>query len=386
MPQKSTVSLNPDVLKWLRESSGVSPEEASTYLGVSVDLVLQWERGEGDPTFSQIKEMARVYKRPSAAFFLPKAVRDRPLPSDFRSFSHVPPPLTKKTLLAIRKARDLQAISSVLMENVDIKTGADVVKASLLNDTTKIAHIERNKIGISLDEQFQWKSEYEAFNRWRESIEHRKISVFQFPMEEIRGLSLTDTLPYAILINSSDLIAARIFTLLHEYAHMLLHKPALCTPENPIRAGRGQDIERWCNNFAGAFLLPSEEIKQDFERFGIANYGRIAKKYRVSYSAVLTRLLVLELITWNLYESERNKLKQKEREKEQKQLEKELQKSEEETNDRAGGENLVRRASRERGETFVSLVRENSHKGFITHSDVLDYLNVKIEHLKELQI
>jgi len=210
-------------------------------------------------------------------------------------------------------------------------------------------------------------------------------------IEEIRGLSLTDALPYTILINSSDSINARIFTLLHEYAHILLHKPALCTPENQAKVGRGQNFERWCNNFAGAFLLPSEGIEQDFEQFGIARYGRIAGKYKVSRSAALTRLLVLELIPRSLYESEQNELKQQELEREQKRLEKERLKKEQKeqvegASDRSGGINPVQRASGERGETFVSLVRENLYRGFITHSDALDYLNVKIKHLKELQM
>lgn len=387
MTKKSPhIDVEPEVLKWLRKSSGWTIDDVSKHLHVSTQLVSYWETGARQPTFNQIKNLARAYKRPSAAFFLAEPFEERPLPSDFRSFSNVPSPPTKKTLRVIRKARDLQSISSELMENLDIDINVEVSRWSVLDDVEKIARIERNDVEIPLDEQFRWKSGYEAFNRWREVIELKKIAVFQFPMEEIRGLSLTDVSPSTILVNSKDSIEARIFTLLHEYAHVLLHEPALCTPENPIVIGRGQDFERWCNNFAGEFLMPPEQIKQDFEQFGIANYGQIARKYRVSLSAILTRLLVRGLISRDLYESELNTLRQKELKEEQSKLEKKVQEPEEVSDDRGGGESLARRASRERGKTFISLVRENTHQGLITHSDALDYLNVKIKHLKELQI
>jgi Zn-dependent peptidase ImmA (M78 family) len=47
-------------------------------------------------------------------------------------------------------------------------------------------------------------------------------------MDDLRGFTLMDSKPFAIVLNNSDAIQARIFTLLHEYAH--LFHPTLAIP------------------------------------------------------------------------------------------------------------------------------------------------------------
>jgi Zn-dependent peptidase ImmA (M78 family) len=102
---------------------------------------------------------------------------------------------------------------------------------------------------------------------------------------------------------------------------------------------------------------------------GIKRYKNIANHYKVSYSSLLTRLVTLRLISPGQYQSEISQLKQREAE------------LEEQTG--GGGESLAKRARREKGDTFISLVLENSTQGHITHNDALDYLGVKAENLQE---
>jgi len=53
MPKRSpNVNVNPDVLLWLRESSGLAPEDVSKHLDVTADVVLRWERGIESPTLN----------------------------------------------------------------------------------------------------------------------------------------------------------------------------------------------------------------------------------------------------------------------------------------------------------------------------------------------
>ncbi|NLM28825.1 MAG: ImmA/IrrE family metallo-endopeptidase [Methanomicrobiales archaeon] len=366
------VNVNPSVMRWLRESSGWSLEDVSNHLHVPTDQILQWEQGGRLPTLSEVERLARAYRRPLAAFFLAEPEEERPMPRDFRRLSVGAHALTKKTLLAIRKARNLQAISADLMDNLDLTTEADVAGARLTDDPEEVAEEERRRIGIAVHEQQSWKSAYEGFRAWRDAIEEKNIRVFQFPMtlEELRGCVLMDSTPYAILLNSSDIIQARMFTLLHEYGHILLHEPALCTPDNPVIGETHEArVENWCNRFAGAILMPPGDITEDFIRYGIDDVGRIANRYRVSLSTTLTRLVTLKLITQEQYQAEMRKLKVSRTEP---------------TNQGGGGESSAVKAQRERGEEFVSLVLENARRGYITHNEALDYLGIKVKHLREL--
>ena len=94
----------------------------------------------------------------------------------------------------------------------------------------------RAAIGIDLEEQIAWPSVWQALKHWRAAVEAQHAYVFQLkmPIEEARGFSLLEQRCPAIVLNQSDAPAARIFTLFHEYAHLLLAKPGLCTPEAMI--------------------------------------------------------------------------------------------------------------------------------------------------------
>lgn len=371
MSNKSpNISVKPDVLKWLRESSGWTTNEVSKHLNITEEWVNKWETGDENPTFNEIKKLSDAYKRPLAAFFLPDPAKEPSLPQDFRRLPGTAKPFSRKTLRAIHKAMNLQDIGRELLENLNLDMEPDVSNVNLKNNPEKVGYEERHKLGVSIDDQFKWKDSYEAFKTWRSYIEQKNILVFQFPMEleELRGFTLLDSPPYAIVINSSDIVDARIFTLIHEYGHILLHESALCTPETPLNDGsHGAFVERWCNQFAGAFLLPTDDIKASFNQWGLSEYHRIASRYKVSLSAILTRLVNLNLITFNKYNEEMGKLSAT--------VHKEHGGS---------GEPSNKRALRTMGDAFISLVLENSHRGFITNSDALNYLGIKTVHLREL--
>lgn len=368
----------PDVLKWLRESSGYSPEELSERTKISVNNISKWERGISQPTYNDIVKMAEAYKRPTAAFLLPHPIQERPLPHDFRRLPGEHKGFTIKTLRAIRKAQHTQKISKELIENLNLNINPDIKPVDLRDSPDNIAQRERVQLNLTIEDQIHWNSDYEAFKRLRNVIQSKNIMVFQFGMDvdELRGFTLLDIKPYTIIINARDNIRARIFTLMHEYGHVLLEEPAFCNPEDPtIIDSHGAGVERWCNRFAGAFLLPPEVISKEFEEYGLSRYRTIANKYKVSYSMVLTRLASLKLINDEQRLSELNILKQKE-----------AQKKKEAEEDELSGprQTSADRTRREMGEEFVSLVINNSNRGLITYSDALGYLNVKTRHMEDL--
>ena len=372
------IPVNPEVFRWLRESSGWTYGDISDKLEVSVNQVEDWEKGKKSPTIDNLKVLAKEYKRPLAAFLLSNPGEKQTLPTDYRKLPDGSYSLSKKSLFAIRKARNMQTESSELMENLHQSVEPDVEFVSLKDDPELVSSNEREKMNITLEVQRKWRSPYDAFNSLREIIEHQNILVFQLSadLDDFRGFTLMDTRPFAIVVNSSDIIQARLFSLLHEYAHILLNKPAMCIPhEGEIGiAGKGERerTEAWCNRFAASFLLPTNVIEADFSTFGMENYGKIAGRYKVSLSTTLTRLVSLGLISQKEYRFEINKLQAAE------------SNGEDESKNGGMGETSATKARREKGDSFVSLVLENSQAGYITSSEALNYLDVKTRHMKEL--
>ena len=113
-----------------------------------------------------------------------------------------------------------------------------------------------------------------------------------------------------------------IFTLAHELGHYLLNIEELDKIEleqfNPGSTSPTIDkIERWCNDFAFAFLLDSEKFNllrscaRSIVHEGIAQEQlvEIGKGHHISRSALLTGLLRCKDISWQEYNILQNKLK-----------------------------------------------------------------------------
>jgi Zn-dependent peptidase ImmA (M78 family) len=359
---------------------GLEPTDVSKELGVQPDIIDRWEKGYKQPTFDNILKLAEIYKRPVSAFYLPQPMEEQSLPKDYRGFSLKKSKIPPNDRYLIRKTQYLQEIANELLDELKEDQNPHVNNVFLTDNWEDVARYERTSSGVTPEKQKSWKDHYEAFRTWKKFIESKNIMVFQFSFEErnIRGFVLKGMKPYVIVLNSTskEHISARIFTLLHEYAHILLQesKSALCYPgDRPVLSKTKEtEMERWCDNFAGCFLMPRDPFLSNFS--SQLNYEHIrwlSNKYRVSKLAVLTRLFVLDEIKWPEYEAQRDIINQKEFKTEETQG--------------GGRKEPVKTAIRERGGKFCSIVLESNNKNIITTSDALEYLDLKLSNFNDLK-
>jgi Zn-dependent peptidase ImmA (M78 family) len=374
------VNVKPSVLRWLRESAVLGVEDIARRLGTSETAVQAWESGDRRPTLRTLEELSVFLKRPLAAFLLPQRPSEPPLPTDFRSLPGKGKlPMGRATRLAIREARRMQTVASDLTAQLGSPPRARIRKITLQTDPTAIAEVERTRLGIDLDEQAGWASAHAAFSQWRRAVEQLSVLVFQLPMpvQEARGFSLTDGGLPAIVVNSSDAITARIFTLFHEYAHLLLDAAGVCLPhEGAEDDGR---VEKFCNHFAGALLVPKAALLADERAKLIARAAsvadtdleQLAARFKVSKQVVWRRLQVCGLISTARYQAKLHRW--------QRQLPGAPRKKP------SFGVSPARRCVGQKGRLFTSAVLEAKERDLITYSDVADYLSVRVKHLDGVQ-
>lgn len=382
MPRKTLrVSVNPAVLKWARESSGVGIEEVAKRVRTSVETVARWESGERQPTLRILEELAAFYKRPLAIFFLPEPPQEPPLPHDFRVLPGKESlPLSKETRLAIREARRLQTIAMELMKEMEREVKVEIGKTTLKANPEEVAANERKRFGISIEEQLGWRDRYMAFHKWRQAIERLNVLVFQLrmPLEEARGFSLLDGKLPVIVVNAYDAIYARIFTLFHEYAHLLLGTSGVCLP-NEGSVAEAIEVESFCNHFAGAFLVPkdtllkNEQVRALAQAIAVSDQAieQIATHFKVSKHVIWRRMQLADLIPLEKYKT---KFEEWEKEAARKGQGK-----------RFFGVPPSKRCIQEKGPRFTSLVLEAKDRDLITYSDVADYLSIRVKHLEKVQ-
>ncbi|NYZ78671.1 ImmA/IrrE family metallo-endopeptidase [Candidatus Micrarchaeota archaeon] len=377
MSKSFEVNVKPSVLQWLRASSGWTPDEVSTKIGVQETTYQDIERGERKLTFKQIEVLAKAFRRPVAAFLLPAPSQEPSLPEDFRLIPSEKKEFSRKMRRVFRRARWLQELSGELMGNLNLNIEPNIAKASLSANPVELASSERLDSGITLEIQMKWKNSYEAFAAWRDYLEKKNIRTFQIsmPIDEARGFTLTDKKPHLVVVNTADDINARIFTLFHEYGHILLSETSVCIPEFELSKDSTNIrlVESWCNRFAAEFILP-KEIKQSLandENRG--NLGKLLNKYsshlKVSKYALLVKMREFGLVK----DAELTDFVKKVRI----------------ANVKKGGSGRgltqLQRCKQERGENYVSMVLENLDRGFINTRDALDYLSIRMKYLDSLR-
>jgi Zn-dependent peptidase ImmA (M78 family) len=386
------VVIAPDVFQWLCNSSGYSFTDISRKIDVSERIVKLWCDGSQKPVIplTKVEQLSEMFKRPLAAFLLTHPPAEPALPRDFRRHPDSDKGYSKDLLLVIRKARRIQEIRHELTGNLHLPFGSPLVVRSLKDDPEKVAIFERGRSGIRFFGDAPGMTPVRAFETWRAWFESQNIPVLKVKIgdDDVRGFSLADGDPYIIVVNSADAERARLFTLFHEYAHLLLGMPVICNQgEDDLE--EYADVERWCNHFAGAFLAPRKEIEDDpviRQSLKTGNFlraaGSIKKHYLISKEAGLMRLLTLRKISFDQYHRGRDQLRAEyaQREAEKKQMEKAVEEEE-----GGFGVPLDKKCVAEKGAGYVSLVMENVKRGYISNSDALDYLDVKLRHLEKFQ-
>ena len=370
------VEVEPKVLQWAIGTSGWTQPEIVKKLKINPSTFQHWLTGETHPSLRQLEALSKTVKRPLAAFFLSQPPDEPPLPKDYRQLPEKDGKFDKKTILAIRRARRLQNISKELAENLNVPLQPVVSYAKQSDNPKKLGERYRKEFGLTVETQKKMKTSYELFSFLRDVLEKKNILIFQIPMllEDARGFTLVDTSPEVVVINSKDQIEARVFTLLHELGHVLLHESGVSMPERTLFIQRVTPVEKWCNEFASAFLLPESITNADFTEYkdtltDTLTLTKLSRRYKVSKSMLLYNMFKLRCISQKKYDSVLNRYQP------------EIVKRK-----TAGfaAASADKRCIQEKGEKFVSLVASNLEQGLITYSDALDFLSLKSNTLEKV--
>jgi Zn-dependent peptidase ImmA (M78 family)/DNA-binding XRE family transcriptional regulator len=382
MPQASfSVDVNPKVLQWARETSGLTTSYVAERLGISEHTLHQWEAGRKSPPWQTLRKLATYYQRPLAALLLAESPHDPEVPPDFRTLPSNRRELSSRTLLAIRTARWLQSRAIEMRRDLHMKRLFPAKRIQLSQKPEKVAGEYRKTLGIKFAEQAEWKTRHEAYGHWRESLEDYGIVVFQFPfpVDEVRGFSLFDPVCPVIVVNESDDPLARVFTLIHEYGHLLLQKPGICLPQESTMPG-DTNVEPYCNRFAAAVLIPDDAVhawnippaKQ--KHLLDAQLKELANRFWVSKYVALFRLTGIGVIARPVSNAIEKQWKTKD-----------AARVPPARMPRTGGPSRINTCRRQRGGAFISLVQESEKRGLITTHDAVTYLGVKLVDLKKLE-
>jgi len=371
---KIRLPINTDVLKWARNSLGLSLDEVAQRLGAKfkAEIIQDWENGESSPTYPQLEKLAQdIYKRPIAVFFFPIVPQEETPEKEFRTLpDFVIDELPTEIIKLYRKAKLYQLYLEELHEGLKPFPVIllDVFSLKEISDYTSVTKGIRQKLEISIEEQSSWRSVETAFKVWRQALEANGIFVFKegFRNDNYSGFCLYHEKYPIIFVNNSMPTSRQVFTLFHELGHLLFHSGGIDFRNTEIiRTFQGyyQNIEVSCNRFANEFLIPQEDFISKIPKISEENFNNLAEYYSVSREVILRKYLDLGLIDNHYYEEMAAKWSAQ------------IKKKKETIG------NYYYNQRTYLGERYINLVYNKFYQNKITIDSVAEYFNVKIKNL-----
>ncbi|MDE2785406.1 MAG: ImmA/IrrE family metallo-endopeptidase [Chloroflexota bacterium] len=313
--------VNPEILVWARETAGLTPEEAArrnqslrdTRNASAVDRLNALEYGLDEPSRPVLVEMARVYHRPLLTFYLPNPPAKGDRGVDFRTLPADRSATDEARLdTLIRDVRARQSMVRAVLEDMDEARPLAFVGSHRREDgPAAVLASLRTLLDVDLADFRRQRTPTAAFGLLRAGAENAGVFVLlkgnlgthhtDIDTDVFRGFTIADDVAPFVIINPNDARPALSFTLLHEIAHLLLGQTGVSS------AHTDNDIERFCDDVAGEFLLPAEELnrltlddKDDLSTVS-GQIGLFANQSNLSRTMVAYRAYQRDLISSEIY-------------------------------------------------------------------------------------
>ena len=384
---KTEALITSSVIKWARERSGFSIEQAAKKIGRSREDIIDWESGFSYPSIAQARTASKVYKRPLAVFYLSKPPEDFETLRDFRS---LPPEYSAEysfeLSLLIRTAQSRQDWMREYLIG-DVFPELSFVGCASLNDSPiDIGKHILKTLNLLPKEQIECPTRRDALRLWIDKAESVGIYIFRkakIDPKEARGFILCDKYAPFIYINSDDAVVAQIFTLAHELAHLWLNQSGISNLELIDKTLHDDEtsIEVFCNMVASEAILDRTIFDQTLQELDESLSIRekliyLSKIFKVSEEAIARRLKNDGIIKLSEYLDLRKEYQ--ERWLEFKESEKERRKRQ-----KSGPSYYVTKVFNN-GYAFTETVIEAFGSGIISARDTSDLLDIKVNNIKKL--
>jgi len=313
----TTANINPIILKWARETQGLSHEEVTSKK--QLKKISSWEDGSTKPTMNQLLTLAHLYRRPSAIFFLSKPPEGTKEIWDFRSspirddLLAVSPTLkTEIRLCEYRRNRALE-LADVLEEETMSTIPSAKIESDVEDTSTELSRF----LNVDFKRITMFKDDTDALNYWIELVEEKSILVFRScnlrgsnpSYEEVRGVSsYEDEFPW-ILLNSQEHPRGQLFSLGHELIHLMMRSSGLCDLHEKGKSDIIQH-EQFCNQVSASVLMPRKIIDRLIKENSLlfrneeqteSAISIIQKNLHTSKESIARRLVTLGHIAWDYY-------------------------------------------------------------------------------------
>ncbi|WP_177418244.1 helix-turn-helix domain-containing protein [endosymbiont of Lamellibrachia barhami] len=309
-------AINPQRILWCCEEQGLSLEQLSREVGIALATLESAMQGEDVLSINQLRKIASQFNRGMLFFLEHGPVNEAKVHSaQFRTITNQKPELSPKLTAFVERIERQRQVYISLLEDLgeEVETAWYPIDFKLdPRNVKQAAYAVRRWLGL-VDGM--------ELSELRRAVESKGILVFisngykgqwQIAKENpIRGFSLYYPSFPTITIKKQKTEGPQAFTMMHELAHLLLHKDSFIDDEDDFFSYQGK--EKAANEFAGNVLVPDEQLGQlDLNNFpgkDVVAYDSYLQSYCrrwcVSTEVILRRMLNEGLLLRESYQAYR---------------------------------------------------------------------------------
>ncbi|MGZ0212541.1 MAG: ImmA/IrrE family metallo-endopeptidase [Actinomycetales bacterium] len=272
-------------------------------LGLSV-APSQCAQEDSELTLEDLMMLGKFFKRPWSYLLIDEAEVFNAVGQDNRSLRNQQRPSSAELLDQIQATVEMLATAAELFPETKFEVPSDVDSST---QPSTAGAVIREFLGVSEQAQLKAKDEFGALRVWVDALHRRGVYVSQRRLDDdtVRAFSRVQGAQAVIVVDTRDGAYARTFSLLHEYAHIVLRSTGICDLLEHSR------IEQVCNAIAAATLMPTKLVR---EVLGERTFQgtpdseddllrHLSNRLRVSQAALLIRLRELGVISASHYEA-----------------------------------------------------------------------------------
>ncbi len=310
------MAINPNRLQWCMSTAELDVESLAKKVKVAKETLESAMQAKEALTINQLEKIAKYFNQSLLFFIEPNdVIEERIYSPQFRTINNQRPITSSKLRAFIENVEKQREVYASLLEAIgeppidwepDIPANTDNIKI--------ISGYVREWLNISISDNFK---------EIRQALEDKGIMVIvsngyngKWQIEKdspICGFSLYhDVLPIIVVKKQVNNEPRQAFTLMHELAHLILHKSSFIDNEKNLYSYRGK--EKDANDFAGNLLIPDiflDEIDiNELLNLNTSEYSsylnNYRKKYCVSVDTILVRLSRNKKIPQEIYQNYRD--------------------------------------------------------------------------------
>ena len=300
----ATVSISSVRYRTMLANRRRSPQQAAAELATEVDLLALAER-DAEVEFTDLELLAAYFKRPWSYLLVDEPEVFTKFGQDNRTHMNQRVPLSADIAAVLEAASMMLDAAEDLFPEITYQV--PTLTLTTQSDPASAGDVVRTFLGVSVEDQLAAADDYSALRLWVNALQARGVFVAQRRLLDttVRAFSLSRGERAVVVIDSGDTPYARMFSLVHEYCHVLLRTTGVCDLDQHSL------IERHCNAVAANCLLPAAMLVRyvgtaAFGDDGEADDERIrhlGHLLRVSQATLLIRLQQVHLISDSVYDA-----------------------------------------------------------------------------------